>query len=370
MTYEISENFESYLNNEPIFNSTWSDWNNSGNISMKASSSNSLSGNISGVIPGDNTTDVVLNLGNKVSGIWELIFWILIPNNKTGYLNIQGAVPIVNGEWLAHIYFNTEQGNVNTYNNEYAFTFPHDTWFEVKMVFNISQGISNATWQLNINNNIIISPNTSLKKDNDGNPPTSLGGINLYSDEETNTLFIDNVYYKDITLPLPVCFPKGTPVTTDQGDIDIDKLNCDKHTIRGKRIVSITQTRDLRKYIVCINKNALSKNVPSQTTKISMNHMVFYKGKMRKAEDLVELCENVFFILYNGETLYNVLLDKHDMMMINNLICETLSPDNILAKIINSKLSGSEINKIYTELTNVIMENDFVGYNKLKKLLC
>ena len=96
-----------------------------------------------------------------------------------------------------------------------------------------------------------------------------------------------------------------------------------------------------------------------------MNHMVFYKGEMRKAKKLVELCENVNFIPYNGETLYNVLLDKHDKMMINNLICETLSPKNIMAKIINSNLSSSEVNKIYCELTSVIKKNDIPGYRKL-----
>jgi surface protein len=170
--------------------------------------------------------------------------------------------------------------------------------------------------------------------------------------------------YIDPQLP-PICFPKGTPVTTDQGNIAIEKLNCDNHTIRGKRIVGITQTRPLQEHIVCIDKNALGKNVPSQTTEISMNHKVFYKGEMRMAKELVELCENVYFIPYNKQTLYNVLLDKHDKMMINNLICETLSPKNIMAKIINSNLSSSEVNKIYSELTNVIKKNDISGYKKL-----
>ena len=172
-------------------------------------------------------------------------------------------------------------------------------------------------------------------------------------------------YFFNYVPPPPICFPKDTPVTTDQGNIAIQKLNCDKHTIRGKRIVGITQTRPLQEHIVCIDKNALGKNVPSQTTQISMNHKVFYKGEMRKANELVELCENVSFIPYNRETLYNVLLDKHDKMMINNLICETLSPKNIMAKIINSNLSNREVNKIYSELTNVIKKNDISGYKKL-----
>ena len=165
--------------------------------------------------------------------------------------------------------------------------------------------------------------------------------------------------------PIPICFPKGTPVTTDQGSIAIDKLNCDKHTIRGKQIVAITKTRPFQKHIVSIQQNAMGKNVPSATTQISKEHKVFFKGEMRKAKDLVGLCENVFFIPYNGEALYNVLLMKHDKMMINNLICETLNPTNIMAKIINSNSSSSEKKKIYSELTDIIKKNNIPAYKKL-----
>jgi hypothetical protein len=168
------------------------------------------------------------------------------------------------------------------------------------------------------------------------------------------------------TLPptAPICFPAGTPVTTDQGNVAIEKLNSHIHTIRGKPIVAITQTRPLQKHIVSIEKDALAKNVPSQTTEISLNHKVFYKGQMVKARELVDVCENVQFIPYNGETLYNVLLEEHDKMMINNLICETLSPKNIMAMI--SKMSeGTEKNRILRELTCIINKNDVSGYKKL-----
>ena len=87
-----------------------------------------------------------------------------------------------------------------------------------------------------------------------------------------------------------------------------------------------------------LKKIALSKNVPSQQTLCSMEHKVFYKGEMTKARNIVDLCENVTFVPYNGETLFNVLLKKHDKMMINNLICETLlHPENIMAKISTMK---------------------------------
>ena len=173
------------------------------------------------------------------------------------------------------------------------------------------------------------------------------------------------LYVRDTQPPAaPICFPKGTPVTTDQGLVAIDKLNTDKHTIRGNEIVAITQSQPLQKSIVCFEKDSLNKNVPSQKTLCSMEHKVFYKGEMIKARDIVEVCENVTFVPYNGETLFNVLLKKEDKMMINNLICETLHPKNIMAKISTMK-NEQKKSKAIQELTKIIKENNVPEYQKL-----
>jgi hypothetical protein len=175
----------------------------------------------------------------------------------------------------------------------------------------------------------------------------------------TNVTFTDNS-----PSSTPICFPKGTPVNTNQGNIAIELLNPDIHTIRNKRIIAITQSRPLHKYIVSIEKDALGSNIPNAKTQISKEHKVYYKGEMIKAKDLVSLCNGVTKIPYTGETLYNVLMEKHDKMMINNLICETLHPDNILAKIHNGKYTSDEKNKLYRKLTELIESGDEPAYNK------
>jgi hypothetical protein len=163
---------------------------------------------------------------------------------------------------------------------------------------------------------------------------------------------------------IPICFPRGTRVTTDQGNVAIEQLKPDIHTIRGKSIVAITQTRPIFEYIISIDKDALGKNIPSVKTEISKEHKVFYKGKMMKAKDLVELCSGVKKIPYNGDTLYNVLMEKHDKMMVHNLICETLDPDNIMAKICRGKCSQAVKHKIYEELNAIIKTNNVLAYKK------
>lgn len=53
---------------------------------------------------------------------------------------------------------------------------------------------------------------------------------------------------------------------------------------------------------------------------------------MIKAVDFIGKYKNVHKIKYNGDILYNVLLEKYDKILVNNLICETLHPRNAIAK--------------------------------------
>ena len=145
---------------------------------------------------------------------------------------------------------------------------------------------------------------------------------------------------------IPICFPAGTPVETDQGEIAIEKINCKKHTIKGKKIVAITKTITMEDSIVCIEKDALGTNVPSQKTLISRNHKLLYNKEMIKAKHLVEQVEGVYNKNYNGEVLYNVLLETHEKMIVNNLIVETLDPTNIIAQLYNGSRNEEKKNNI------------------------
>jgi len=134
-----------------------------------------------------------------------------------------------------------------------------------------------------------------------------------------------------------ICFPAGTPITTNQGLIPIEKINPEIHTIRNKSIVAITKTiYASNKYLVCFEKDSLGNNIPSQKTIISKNHKIFYNGKMTKACGLLGLNDKISKIEYNDEVLYNVLMENHDKMIVNNLICETLDPTSIVAEFYKS----------------------------------
>jgi hypothetical protein len=155
---------------------------------------------------------------------------------------------------------------------------------------------------------------------------------------------------------VPICFPAGTPVQTDQGFIAIEKINTSTNTIRGNKIVAITKTVTIEDKIICIEKDSLGSNMPSQKTYISRNHKLLYNKQMIKAKHLIGQVDGVYNKKYNGDILYNVLLDKYDKMIVNNLIVETLNPENIIAKLYNSGYSEEEKNNIIVNINQCANE--------------
>ena len=133
----------------------------------------------------------------------------------------------------------------------------------------------------------------------------------------------------------PICFPAGTPVLTDQGEIEIDQINVKTNTIQGKKIVAVTKTITDENEIICIEKDAINANVPCRQTIISSNHKLLFNNKMTKAKDIVGKVNGVYNVKYNNELLYNVLLETHDTMIVNNLVVETLNPKHIVCKKFN-----------------------------------
>ncbi len=301
-----------------------------------------------------------------------------------GNTNYSSAIHYNNGIALNHGYdatdFNTGNNLTDNY-HRYKTTIIHpvdsNTPATIEMYFDdnnfhtftLNDEKYNELYQTVNNSGVIISDSKSYGLIMNIALGGSYTGYNGTFEQDFPTFNNSIMYVKSINisqgpvLPLAICFPAGTPVTTDQGNIPIEKIKSHIHTIRGKSIVAITQTRLLNKDIVSIEKDALVKNVPSQTTHISNNHKVFFEGQMVKAKELVDVCEHVNFIPYNGETLYNVLLKKDGKMMINNLICETLSPTNVIAMILKTS-DKTEMKKKIRKLTSIINKNDVVEYKK------
>jgi len=128
-----------------------------------------------------------------------------------------------------------------------------------------------------------------------------------------------------------ICFPGGTKVSTDQGEVAIERLKPGRHTVGGKAIKHVTRTVSGDKYLIQIEKDAFGPNKPTKATVLSKDHKIEYEGELVPAYRFLEYSALVKKVKYGGEILYNVLLEEYGTMSVNNLRCETLEPTSEIA---------------------------------------
>lgn len=160
-----------------------------------------------------------------------------------------------------------------------------------------------------------------------------------------------------------ICFPGNTPIHTDQGIVSIKMVDANIHTINSKQIVAITKTILLKKFLVCFEQHSLGMNYPSQRTLMSGEHKVKYNNKMIEARKFVGCFEGVKVAKYNGQILYNILLDTHETINVNGLVCETLNPNNAIAQIYLNELSKETRSDIIKKMNDTRAYKNVVSNN-------
>jgi len=172
--------------------------------------------------------------------------------------------------------------------------------------------------------------------------------------------------------PIPIsniCFPKNTVITTDQGTLFIENIIPNYHTIDARRIVAVTKTVSMDKYLVCFEKDAIRLNYPSRKTTMSKDHKILYKGKWIESYKFLGKFRNVRATEYSGETLYNVLMDEHYAMNVNGLMCETLHPDNVISQLHKCTLGKEYKNNLITTMNDCMLKNDCASYKMIAQRL-
>ena len=217
--------------------------------------------------------------------------------------------------------------------------------------------LTHSNDSIEFNNLIKISPTKLLLAYS-----TSVTGV-------VQTFSIPEGWCETLNIPTTttnICFPAGSIVNTDQGKIAIEKLVPNVNTIDNKKIVTITETYMSDDTIVKIKKDAISKNVPNKDTVISGFHKVFNQGKLIEAYKLANFYKDIKYIPYKGEKLYNVLMENWEMMKVNNMTVETLHPENIIAKLHNSKLPESKKLELLGEISQAVINEDHQKFDLIK----
>ncbi len=62
-------------------------------------------------------------------------------------------------------------------------------------------------------------------------------------------------------------------------------------------------------------------------------------------------------------------MERYDKITINNLICETLHPDNFIARLYNSNISEDYKNKLVVLMNDSIKKNNITSYKKITSLI-
>jgi hypothetical protein len=233
---------------------------------------------------------------------------------------------------------------------------------------NILSSTTNQILIRSLNRNLtfygrIYSQNSFIQFDNLGGP---------------GTMNVQNVFYTPVNPepgpgpepgPTPisnVCFTGNTPIVTDQGSVLIKNIKPSVHTINNEAIVAVTKNVTLDKYLISFEKDSLGEGIPSEKTIVTKDHKIFYMGELIKAYRFVEMFENVKKVKYNGEILYNIVMKNYRKICVNNMVCETLHPKNIIAKLYSSMFYENKIMAI-EELNGCILANDSFGYSKVVK---
>jgi hypothetical protein len=202
------------------------------------------------------------------------------------------------------------------------------------------------------------------------------GGVNwtVVARTDQNGLFSGNRGFGIAFAPPPpppnpiynICFPAGTPIKTDQGIFPIEKLHANKHTINQYTIQHITKTITQDTHLICFEQHALGLNVPSEKTVMTKEHKILFEGRYVAAEKFLSLSKKVTKIKYNGELLYNVLLENYGTLQVNNLVCETLHPDNLIAKLYNNYKEAERPELVY-QLNASLLERNAKKYKAVER---
>lgn len=202
--------------------------------------------------------------------------------------------------------------------------------------------------------------------------------VNMALDQYNNFYYSENTniykYTEDEVIPdtIPIsniCFTEDMPINTDQGIFLIKNINPYIHTIRNRSIISVTKTITHDNYLVCFEKHSLSYNYPYDKTVMTSGHKIFYKGNLIEAGKFLGKFDNVYKVKYNGEILYNILMEKYDLIQINNFLCETLHPNNIISKIYLSNIDDELKQKIVITMNTALKNGDYNSYNKILSYL-
>lgn len=202
----VNEGFESFKSGNRFIrtaqaagNTNWRTWSGQlGAADAMISDEQAQEGSLSLKLTKEN--DIVLLLGDKPSGKYEISFYIYVPKGKDAYFNLLHSFDVSNSEWKTEVYLNHElhMNSVLVDGLEKNFKFNCDTWTKMRFLVDIDANFfafsvddnDVATWAWNTTESGVEGLST-------------LGAIDFYAPSagDTSVFYIDNVQYTELRAP-------------------------------------------------------------------------------------------------------------------------------------------------------------------------
>jgi hypothetical protein len=167
-----------------------------------------------------------------------------------------------------------------------------------------------------------------------------------------------------IAVPSPICFPFGTLVSCDQGDVRIELLLVGVHTFGGVGMLSLSCADPFPwvRSLVRVCAGSFGACVPVRDFQCSPAHRVRYGGELLSAQSLVGVVPGVSEVPFSGGPLFNVLLSEHVCMSVAGVECDTLDPRNLVSQIVGGAYSPDARDARLRSLSRAVRRNDARAY--------
>ena len=98
---------------------------------------------------------------------------------------------------------------------------------------------------------------------------------------------------------------------------------------------------------------------------MTRENKIEFRGIFIESCKFVGLFPNVTYVMYNGETIYNIIISEPSKIIVNNFVCQTIQPNNPIAKLYNSSFCNETKNNFIVLLNKSINDGDYVTYIKI-----
>lgn len=276
--YLFQDDFESFTTGDYVAlngdQDWWTTWTNQPGGTEDAEIKDTYSSSPTHSALLEDGTDLILKLGNKTSGKYQVNFKYYIPTDSAGYFNVQRfEEPGV--EWAYEVFFGkTGDGYMSIDGNQVGFfTYNHDVWMQVENIIDLE----NDSAYMYIDGSLINSWQYST-----GSTTIQLGGVDFYAgapqgEEAFSKTYLDDVEY--IVLDPGAQAPEIT-VTPSSFNVVVESGTTDDETLtignEGQQDLNydIVPTYDVGASYTPIN-SSINYNAPkqlrNQVSKVTLN---------------------------------------------------------------------------------------------------